>query len=59
LVFSALQAQVHRGISPEKLPLDLGFFDFFHNTRKRGKALLFALSKYISSRSLESIFSDS
>jgi transposase len=33
----------HRGISQEKLPLYLGFFQFVHNTRKRGKALLGAL----------------
>jgi transposase-like protein len=30
----------HRGISQEKLPLYLGFFEFVHNMRKRGKALL-------------------
>ena len=30
----------HRGISQEKLPLYLGFFEFAHNVRKRGKALL-------------------
>ena len=30
----------HRGISQEKLPLYLGFFEFVHNTRKRGQALL-------------------
>ena len=30
----------HRGISQEKLPLYLGFFQFVHNTRRRGKALL-------------------
>lgn len=30
----------HRGISQEKLPLYLGFFQFVHNTRKRGLALL-------------------
>jgi transposase len=30
----------HRGISQEKLPLYLGFFEFVHNRRKRGKALL-------------------
>jgi len=29
---------LHRGISQEKLPLYLGFFEFVHNTRKRGKA---------------------
>ena len=30
----------HRGISQEKLPLYLGFFEFIHNVRKRGRALL-------------------
>jgi transposase-like protein len=33
----------HRGISQEKLPLYLGFFEFVHIVRKRGKALLHAL----------------
>jgi transposase-like protein len=33
----------HRGISQEKLPIDLGFFQFVHNVRKRGTALLGAL----------------
>jgi transposase-like protein len=33
----------HRGISQEKLPLYLGFFEFTHNTKKRGKALLASL----------------
>ncbi len=33
----------HRGISQEKLPLYLGFFEFVDNVRKRGKALLGAL----------------
>jgi transposase-like protein len=33
----------HRGISQEKLPIYLGFFEFIHNVRKRGKALLEAL----------------
>src|SRR5215475_10259717 len=33
----------HRGISQEKLPVYLGFFEFVHNVRKRGKALLGAL----------------
>ena len=35
----------HRGISQEKLPLYLGFFEFVHNAKKRGKALLSALSE--------------
>ena len=30
----------HRGISQEKLPLHLGFFQFVHTARRRGKALL-------------------
>jgi transposase len=33
----------HRGVSQEKLPLYLGFFEFVHNVRRRGKALLLAL----------------
>jgi len=33
----------HRGISQEKLPDYLSFFQFVHNTRRRGKALLSAL----------------
>ena len=33
----------HRGISQDKLPLYLGFFQFVHNARRRGRALLSAL----------------
>ena len=33
----------HRGISQEKLPLYRGFFQFVHNARRRGKALLGSL----------------
>ncbi len=33
----------HRGISQEKLPAYLVFFQFVHNARQRGKALLGAL----------------
>jgi len=33
----------HRGISQDKLPLYLGFFQLVHNARRRGKALLGAL----------------
>ena len=33
----------HHGISQDKLPLCLGFFQFVHNARRRGKALLGAL----------------
>lgn len=41
-VWSFLRAWLrpHRGISQEKLPLYLAFFEFVHNVRKRGKALL-------------------
>ena len=33
----------HRGISQENLPLYLGFFEFVHNARVRGKGLLKSL----------------
>ena len=33
----------HRGVSQEKLPWYLGFFEFVHNVRRRGKALLHSL----------------
>ena len=33
----------HRGISQEKLSIYLAFFEFVHNTRRRGKALLGSL----------------
>lgn len=33
----------HRGISQEKLPLYLAFFEFVHNAKVRGKALLASL----------------
>jgi len=33
----------HRGISQEKLPFYLGFFEFVHNVNKRGKELLHSL----------------
>lgn len=33
----------HRGISQENLPLYLSFFEFVHNVRRRGKALLTSL----------------
>jgi len=33
----------HRGISQEKLPKYLAFFEFTHNVKKRGKALLESL----------------
>lgn len=35
--------QPHRGISQEKLPWCLGFFEFIHDVRRRGKALLHSL----------------
>ena len=33
----------HRRISQEKLPLYLGFFEFVHNMKKRGKSVLHSL----------------
>ena len=33
----------HRGISQEKLPIYLGFFEFVHNAGKRGKSLIHSL----------------
>ncbi len=33
----------HCGISQDKLPLYLGFFEFVHNVKKRGKTLLSSL----------------
>lgn len=33
----------HRGVSQRYLPLYLGFFEFVHNVRRRGKALLGSL----------------
>ena len=37
----------HRGISQEKLPEYLGFFEFVHNVRRRGKALLGPLTELL------------
>jgi transposase len=37
----------HRGISQEKLPLYLGFFEFVHNVKKRGKTLLSSLVRVL------------
>ena len=37
----------HRGISQEKLPLYLGFFEYVHHIRQRGKALLHALMELL------------
>jgi transposase-like protein len=33
----------HRGISQERLPIYVGFFQFVHNVRRRGNSLLRAL----------------
>jgi len=33
----------HRGVSQDKLPSYLGFFEFVCNARRRGKALLSAI----------------
>ena len=37
----------HRGISQEKLPTYLAFFQFVHNARKRGKALIAELIEVV------------
>ena len=42
-VWSLLRSWLHRGISQEKLPYYLALFEFVHNARCRGKALLGAL----------------
>jgi transposase-like protein len=41
----------HRGISQEKLPTYLAFFEFTHNVRKRGKALIMSLLELFLCRS--------
>ena len=43
----------HRGISQDKLPLYLSFFEFVHNTRKRGKALLSSLLSTLLQKTLK------
>jgi transposase-like protein len=35
----------HRGISQEKLPLYLGFFEFIHNARKKRKIFTWKLDQ--------------
>jgi transposase len=37
----------HRGISQERLPYYLGFFEFLHNIRKRGQVAIAALLKLL------------
>ena len=37
----------HRGVSQEKLPCYLGFFEFIHNVRRREKALLPSLASLL------------
>ena len=48
----------HRGISQETLPLSLGFFEFVHNVRKRGKACCRRSLNSWSRKTLESDKSD-
>jgi transposase-like protein len=45
----------HRGISQEKLPLYLGFFEFVYNAKKRGKDLLGDLLQTLLSTSLKQL----
>ncbi len=39
----------------QELPIYLGFFEFVHNVRKRGKALLGSLVQLLVAKTLESI----
>jgi hypothetical protein len=43
LIVAPVVVAPHPGISQERLPLSLGFFEFAHNVRKRVKALLGSL----------------
>jgi transposase-like protein len=43
----------HRGISQDKLPLYLSFFEFVHNVKKRGKALLSSLLSTLLKKTLK------
>jgi len=45
----------HRGISQDKLPLYIGFFEFTHNVRQRGQALLPSLLRLLLATSLKHI----
>jgi transposase-like protein len=45
----------HRGISQDKLPLYLSFFEFVHHVKKRGKRLLSSLLETLLKKTLESI----
>ncbi len=45
----------HRGISQEKLPNYIGFFEFVHNAKKRGKKLMDSLLRLLLTNNLESI----
>jgi hypothetical protein len=49
--------RLHRGVSQEKLPLYLGFFEFAHNARKRGEALLGVLLETLLSISPKQLWS--
>lgn len=45
----------HRGISQDKLPLYLSFFEFVHNVKKRGKRLLSSLLETLLKKTLKPI----
>lgn len=53
--WALLRAWLHpyRGISHEKLPFYLGFFEFVHNAGKRGKALLHSLVEFLVKKGIE------
>ena len=60
-IWSVLRSWIrpHRGVSQEKLPIYLGFFEFLFNARKRGKAILEDLITTILApdlRKLEDVF---
>ena len=38
-----LKESPHRGVSQDKLPIYVKFFEFIHNCRKRGKSLISSL----------------
>ena len=56
-IWSVLRAWLkpHRGISMEKLPLYLGFFEFVFNAKRRGKALIQTLFETILAPDLKTI----
>jgi hypothetical protein len=50
-------AASHRGIAQDHLPLYLGFFEFVHNVRRRGKAFMRSFAGALALKLPESILS--